>query len=167
MTRLLLAILATTLCSLLAQTAHAEDSGYSAEEQANLAVVQGMFEAFDSGNTDAFFGALADDIEWTENGSSDFVPFHTTVHGVAAVRDWFGQVLGAFESESMEVLDVLADGDTVVVVAHESGHAVSTGKPYDENMAMFFTLANGKVVKYFGFDDSAQEAWAMSPDEAH
>ena len=139
--------------------------GWTAAEQANVEATQALFAAFLAGDIDGFLTGLADDVVWEINGSPDFVPNHGVWEGVDAVREWIGLLEADVEFVEFTPERYWADGDTVIVVCHEVGVVRATGKQIDQREVMLFTYADGKVASFMGFDDSAQEQWAMTPDE--
>jgi ketosteroid isomerase-like protein len=152
-------ICAAAVCLCSPRRAQAE----TAQEVANLAAVQGMFDNFAQGNLAAVFALFADDIVSTVYGSEDRIALHGTRTGKAAVEQWFADVAAAFSPEDFAVEEYFADGDTVIALMHESGTALPTGKHYDEHEVLFLTFAEGKVVRMRALDDSGQEMWALAP----
>jgi len=124
------------------------------EEAANVRSVQGQYEAIIRGDFAAFAGTLAEDVEMEIVGPPS-VPFVGRWHGreevVAAVQRNFSWL----EDQQPEVQSVVAQGDTVVVVARERGRFRATGDTYDMHWVQVFTFADGKLVRFRQVFDSA------------
>lgn len=139
---------------------------YTNQEEANLAAVKALFNDFTTGDMDAFYAMMSNDIVWEVNGSSEFVPEHGITKGIDALRVWMDKATSDLEFLDFGADQYFADGDTVIAICHERDHVPSTDKMIDENEVMFFTFADGKVTHVRIFDDSAQEQWALTPDTA-
>ena len=140
-------------------------SHYTAEEQTNLAAAETLFNAFAVGDMDTFFGALASDVVWEINGSPEVISSHGAYYGVAAVQDWVADLSAEVEFLEFGTDQFFADGDTVIVLFHDSGIVRATGKMIDQREVAVITYEDGKVVNFLCFDDSAQELLALTPDE--
>ena len=57
--------------------------------------------------------------------------------------------------EQFEPREFVAQGDTVVAIGHYRAVTKATGKRFDSDFAMVFTLRNGKVASFREFTDSA------------
>lgn len=134
---------------------------YSAEEQANLEAFMQLGEAFGSGDMETFMGLLDDRVEWNLSGDPQFVMEHGVWHGKQAVGEWLGMVDAAWETTDMAFDEVRADGDTVIVVGHQSLRSRETGKEISERFCTLLTYSNGKVTRFLNFDDSAAEQWSL------
>jgi len=141
-----------------------EPSPYTPEEQANLAAAQACVNAFAAGDMEGFYAVLDDNVVWEVNGSNTFVPSHGKWIGIDAVRDWVDQVNLELTFVDFGADQYFVDGDTVIVLMHEQDIVPATGKTIDQREVGLFTFANGKVVNFLLFDDSAQEQWAMTPE---
>ena len=58
-----------------------------------------------------------------------------------------GRNFSHFTEQSPQVETVVAQGDTVVVIAHEEGKLVATGRPYHARWVQVFTFENDRVAK--------------------
>ena len=57
--------------------------------------------------------------------------------------------------DSFTAHDYLADGDKVVVLGHQKGTAIATGKPFEMEFAQVWTLSEGKIMKLRSYFDTA------------
>lgn len=121
--------------------------------EANKQVIRAFYETAAQGDMDACFAFLADDIIWTNIGSTKFsgtfVGKQTLVEQLLAPL--FGQ-LKAGISTSIE--NLVAEGD--IVVAQTAGTAeTKDGKPYNNSYCQVFKIRDGKIVEvkeYFDTD---------------
>jgi steroid delta-isomerase-like uncharacterized protein len=119
----------------------------------NKAVVRELFDAVNAADLDRAVGTAADD-----------VVVHTAIPGVAPGREGFRSFLGlylaAFPEQRVEVHEVLAEGDKVVVrhthhVTHGGDFAgmPPTGKRVVVDGVEVFRVANGRVAELWHHDD--------------
>jgi len=126
-----------------------------AEEQ-NIQVVQAAYAAFGRRDIAGVLEALDDSIAWypTQGATAD-VPLAGPHQGKAAVQEFFRLV---DEYEQFEVFDpqeFIAKGDKVIVLGHYTAVVKTTGRKFDCDWVMVYTMKNGKVVKFQEFSDSA------------
>lgn len=78
------------------------------------------------------------------------------------VRDWFGAFRGSFPDMHMELLDLLADGDTVVARFACSGTHLGdwrghppTGRRFERvDEVYFFSFDEDRISKVWGIEDT-------------
>ncbi len=117
----------------------------------NEELVRGGYEAFAKGDASEVLSRLADDIVWHVPGRS---PIAGDYHGHEEVIGFFGKLQertgGTF---ALELHDVLANDDHVVVLARASGER--NGKTGIFDVAHVWHVSDGK----------ATEFWALSVDQ--
>jgi ketosteroid isomerase-like protein len=126
-----------------------------AEEQ-NIQVVQGAYAAFGRRDIAGVLEAMDDSMVWhATQGAAAHVPLAGSHRGKAGVKEFFRLV---DEYEQFEVFDpqeFIAKGDKVIVLGHYTVVVKTTGKKFDADWVMVYTMKNGKVVKFQEFADSA------------
>lgn len=139
------------------QTAfHEGDENAAAKtlEAENVRVIEEVFRAFARKDFDALHGLLADDVTFEIVGPGGG-PMAARAEGrecvIEAARGHFAQV----EDQRPEVLSVVAQGDTVVVVGKERGRFRATGREYEVHWMHQYRLEGGKVVRITEMLDSA------------
>ena len=125
-------------------------------EAENVRVVQGAYAAFGRGDISGLLGYMTDDIHWRPViGTAAHVPFSGERTGKTNVAEFFKQVAESEDFEQFEPREFVAQGDTVVAIGHYRAVSKATGKRFDSDFAMVFTLRNGKVATFREFTDSA------------
>lgn len=120
--------------------------------QDNLQVVQGVYAAFGRGDLPAVLGALSDVVEWRVTGASE-VPFVGTSCGPEEVAQFFTKLSQTVEFELFDPHEYFVSADKVVVLGRERGRVKSTGRYYESDWAMVFTIHQGKVARFCSYDD--------------
>jgi ketosteroid isomerase-like protein len=129
-------------------------------EQKNKQVVQAIFESFGRGDIAGLLGYIEEDVVWNAPGSS-LVPHHGERRGHEGVKDFFQQLGSNVTFESFELLDLIAEGDKVVAVGRERGRVGATGKTFDNDWAIVFTIRSGKVSNFFLYENTSALAEAF------
>jgi len=135
-------------------------------EQPNTAVVQGLYAAFMRGDVPFILNSIADKVEWHHHGPIDVIPWAKSRHTRDEVAEFFTELDKLVTFEQFEPRTYVAQGDTVVALGYWKARAKATGRPIEEYWAMEWTLADGKVIGYRAYDDTAAIAAALSPEPA-
>lgn len=123
--------------------------------QENTKVVQAAYAAFGRGDIPGLLALLTDDVDWHGvMGVGPKVPHRGPRKGIQQVTTFFQQVGSSVNFERFEPKQFVAEGDTVVALGYYDGTAKSTGKRFESEWAMAFTLRGGKIVKFREFTDS-------------
>jgi uncharacterized protein len=106
-------------------------------------VVRRYIEAINSGELDRVAEFYDDRTAWTIFGSD--LPGAGTHIGSAAILGFLREVHQAFsEKPHLELVHVVAEGSWVVAEARGTGRFVN-GSPYENNYALVFEVAGGKL----------------------
>ena len=130
-------------------------------ETSNTKVVQDAYAAFGRRDIPALLGALDPKVEWTAVVGSR-TPTSGTRHGREGVTEFFQQLAASLEFQSFEPQEFIAEGDKVVALGHYVGRSIATGRSFESDWVMVFTVRNGLVTRFMEFADSAglNEAFA-------
>ena len=110
----------------------------------NKAIVQTFFAAGNEGDLTRALALLAEDVTWTNIGTTRF---SGTYEGKqAVVDDLLGTVFGRLQGGIRSTIDnVVAEGEFVVVQSR--GQATTrNGEAYDNTYCHIFRLRNGRIV---------------------
>ena len=127
-------------------------------EQENVQVVQKLFAAFGQGDIPAALGILAEDVDWQSpvtRTSPREISWAKPRHGRAEVAKFFTELSEKMQIARMDTWDYTAQGDRVVVEGKNQGTARSTGRIYEHDWVMVFTLRGGKIVRHRHYYDTA------------
>lgn len=128
-----------------------------------------VVEALGEGRYEAFFDALADDVETVFIG--DLSPVSGTYVGKAARKELGKRVLADIPDISLIVDDVIAEADKAVVLARGQGRSRRLNMPYNNTYALVLTFEGGLVKRWVEYLDTqlvdvtmAAEAVARAQD---
>lgn len=119
----------------------------------NKQVVRDFYEAGARGDMDACFALLADDITWTNIGSTKFSGTYAGKQalGEKLLGPLFGQLKAGISSR---IEQLTAEGD--VVVAQTAGTAETVdGVPYNNTYCQVITIRDGKFAAVTEYMDTA------------
>ncbi len=134
-------------------------------EAENRVRIEAVFAALAEGDGGPFNAAMAEDVVWTVMGAG---PWARAYRGKAAVveelqRPLVANLAARYRCRAQRIL---ADGDTVVVLA--KGEAVTrAGKAYDNDYCFVFDMRGGAIAAVAEYMDTALvEAVLAPPGEA-
>jgi uncharacterized protein len=129
----------------------------------NVAIVQAMYAEFARRDIAAILGRLADDVVWAEP-DNPWNPAAGTRRGHAGFLEWARVGSASEEILSLDVHQIIADTDRVIVVGHTRCRVRITGKTYDTDFIHLVTLHNGRVSRFQEFFDTYAAAEAFRPE---
>lgn len=133
--------------------------------QENAKLVQDVYEAFGRGDIAFIMERLDEHVEWICYGPSS-VPFTGTFKGRANVIKFF-EALGTTQTNPKLTIDEThIAGNEVISLGSYSGMVAATKKTFDSKIAHFFTVKNGKIVRFLDFIDTAHAVEAYTPPAA-
>lgn len=126
-----------------------------------LDVVRGLYGAFAAGDIAGVLGALAPDVHWTE---AEGGPYGGVSIGPDAVlRDVFMKLGGEWDGFSAVPREFVVQGDTVVALGDYAATFKATGKGFRAPFAHVWRLADGRVVSFQQYTDTALHLRPMQP----
>jgi len=127
-------------------------------EEENVRVVQQMFAAIEQGNIPVALNILAEDVDWQSpvtRTKPRGISWAKPRHGREEVAKFFKELSEKMQIERMEVLEFTAHGDRVVVEGKNRGTVKTTGRTYEHDWVMVFTVRGGKIVRHRHYYDTA------------
>ncbi len=121
---------------------------------ANVQVVRQLYAAMGTGNLEAVLALLTDDVTFVVPGPPG-VGAAGTWQGHSGVRECFARLQEAQENQSVEIRDIVAQGDKVVVLLHVVAKSRTTGKTFESGIVHFYTVRDGRVAQLLDFFDTA------------
>ena len=127
-------------------------------EEKNLQVVQQHFMAFGQGNIQAVLDTFAENVDFqspvTRNAPAE-ISWARPRHSREEIAAFFKELSEKIQIERMETLEFIAQGDHVVVEGRNHGAVKSTGRMYEHDWVMVFTLREGKIIRSRRYYDTA------------
>ena len=128
-------------------------------EQENLQLVQELYAAFGRGDVPAILGRM------TDGPGPPQVPYAGRYGGPEQVGSCFGRLAETLDIEEFAPTKFLAQADRVVVLGSIRARVKDTGRAYDNEWAMAWTMRHGKVAGWQIYEDTARELAAHASTE--
>lgn len=125
-----------------------------------LQVVKQAFEDFVHGNITGIVNACADGVIFG-GYRNPYIRPSGLYYGKEGVIEFFNLLDKNYMFAVFEPEEYITQDDRVIVLGHEAGTVKSTGKTFDLDWCMCFTIRNGKIQNYFGFEDTYELARAF------
>jgi ketosteroid isomerase-like protein len=127
---------------------------------ANIAFVQSLYAAFGRGDFASIINGMAADVDWSVNGRRKDYPLFGSWKGQGEVQKLFQGIAEHEEAIEFSPQEFFASEDRVCVLGHYACTIRKTGRKVASDWVHVFTVRNGKVVTFRGFNDTAQFAEA-------
>ena len=115
----------------------------------NVAVIEGIYDAFRRRDLAAVFARLGDDVAVYQSSA---VPWGGTYRGHEGAATFFTRLVESVTS-TVTLERCIDAGDHVVAIGRTRGTANGTGTPFDVPVAHVWTLRDGKVARVDYFID--------------
>ncbi|HEX3431649.1 MAG TPA: nuclear transport factor 2 family protein [Rhizomicrobium sp.] len=122
----------------------------------NAAIVRALYDSLSRGDVDAVLGAMDAKVQWNLAENFPYADGNPFVGPLAVLEKVFARVPADWESFAHRIDKVVADGDTVVVLGRYNARSKATGKQVDAQMVHVWELADGKVIRFQQYTDTAQ-----------
>ena len=124
--------------------------------EANKAIVRLFYEAGNRGDFDACFDMVADDVTWTNIGTTSLSGTYT---GKAELMEkLLGPLFGQLEAGISSTIDALIAEDDRVVALTSGTATTKDGRPYNNSYCQVIRLRDGKFVEVKEYFDTALAA---------
>ena len=111
----------------------------------NADLVRTLFDDFNRGDFEAALAKVAEDVDWGE--PPDMPDTGGAYRGHDGLTKGFARFLGAWESIRVDLEEVTAHGERVVVMTRWHGRSKGTGIEVDQRVAQVYELRDGKVTR--------------------
>ena len=108
-------------------------------------VVRSLYDAFARADIEAILGALDEQIDFK---APENLPHGGHFHGREGVGQFFQAIGEQWESLTVEIEDVVGDGDLVVALVTARGRLRATGEDSSYTAAHAWTLRDGSPIRF-------------------
>ena len=123
----------------------AEQAGAEQAERQHLISIERQISAIARGDLDAALANAAPDVQLDIFAPREF-QWIAHARGVDEMRRAIAVNFASVIDQAPAILNVIAQGDTVVLMGSETGRIRATGEPYDVEFVQKFTFADGRLV---------------------
>lgn len=129
-------------------------------EKDNIKIVQKMYADFGQGDITSVLSAMTPDVVWKQPQVGP-EPFAGMVRGREQLGEWFAKLDALSDVLAFEPQEFFSRGDKVVVLGYYRYRSKSTGKPWESDWAMVWTLRDGKLAEGQILEDTLAQAAAL------
>jgi ketosteroid isomerase-like protein len=123
--------------------------------QDNLRLAQRFLEKLGSGASPDEIAALCTtDLDWNIPGDSGVLPWVGHKTGNVAMAEFVRDTQTMIKRESLEIQDILASGERVVVLGHLKTRITATGRLIDGAFAIVLTFNGDRIASFLMLEDS-------------
>lgn len=126
--------------------------------QENVAVIQGIYDAFATGDVAGVLSRMSPDIVWNEAENFPYADGNPYTGPDAVAQGVFARCGSEWDSFAVGVEELLDAGDTVVALGRYRGTYKATGRPQNTQLVHVWRLAGGKAVRFQQYADTLQVA---------
>lgn len=129
----------------------------------NREAVRNLHDPAQSGTLrrDPLFELLDENVTWEALGPPELFSWAGIHRGHEGVRRWFEVLNSAMDYERFELLELYADGGTVVEVIAAAGKARATGAAFSSEVVRIWTFRGGKAIRVRSYYDTQNYAEAL------
>ena len=122
------------------------------QTEENKKVVRQFYEAGNRGDMETCFGLVADDIRWTNMGTTSL---SGTYAGKAELMEkLIGPLFGQLKQGiHMDIQQLVAEGERVVAVTSGTAETLD-GRPYNNSYCWVIRVQNGKLAEVIEYSDT-------------
>ena len=121
--------------------------------KSNVDLVAGVYAAFGSGDVPKVLGSMHPQIQWTVSTGYKYGGVYRSPQAV--LENVFAKMQADFESFSIDVGRFIDAGNVIVMQGHYVGKGKATGKTVRAMVAHVLEIADGKIVRFDQYVDSA------------
>lgn len=119
----------------------------------NKALVRRFYDAGNRGDMETCFGLIADDVTWTNIGSTRLSGFYSGKQEV--MEKLLGPLFGQLKAGiAMQLEALIAEGEHVVVLAKGTAET-HDGRPYNNTYCQVMKIRDGKIAAVKEYFDTA------------
>lgn len=132
------------------------------KEMTNLQIVKNIYAGFAAGDMETILKDMSETIVWTHPGNPNQIPFAGKFEGKAGVSRFFEIAFEQIDVLEQNIKSLIDGGDKVIVLGYEHMRVKNTGREYKSNWIHMYTLADGKIVGFEEFIDTAELVFAFN-----
>lgn len=123
--------------------------------QQTLHLARQFLEKMGSGaSADEIAALCAPDLDWNIPGDTGVLPWIGRKTGRKAISDFVRDTQTMIERVSLDIKDILANGDRAVILGHLQSRINATGKLIDTAFVIILTFSGAQIASFLMLEDS-------------
>jgi ketosteroid isomerase-like protein len=127
-------------------------------EHENVQLVKDHFAAFGHGDLQSALTVVAEDVDWQSPATRTYpaeITWASPRHTREQVAQFFEELGEKVQTEQFDISAITAQGERVVVVGRNRGRVRATGRSYEHDWVMVFTIRDRKIVRHRHYYDTS------------
>jgi len=124
------------------------------ETQKSVEAVQAMLAAFGKGDVEALKHTLSENTVWVYHGVEG-IPYNGTYNGKDGAVQFIGNIISNVDILDFKVANILANGNTVVVLGSEKQKIKSNGQVLEQSWVQVYTVGNNLIIRMEEYANTA------------
>lgn len=125
------------------------------QEFSNRSLMLSVFAAFKDSDLGPLFDAIHPDVVWKVTAPKEFFRFGGTHRGIAGMREYTALLFSRYHFVRFHPKSVAAKGEQVFGLFEAEAKHRPSGRYVKSDIAIRWTVREGKVVEHQGFFDTA------------
>jgi ketosteroid isomerase-like protein len=125
------------------------------EEEENVSIVKQLYDAFRRRDIPSVLDMFTDDAVAHGPAPAGVLPWGGVHNGRAGVTEFFKALGESLEPRHFELYEFIAQGNKVVVLGYQKGHAKPTGRPYEIEFVHLWSVRDGMFSEFRVYNDTA------------
>jgi ketosteroid isomerase-like protein len=125
------------------------------KEVENVTVVKQLYDAFRRHDISSILDMFADDAVMHGPAPAGVLPWGGVHNGRGGVAEFFKALGESLEPQQFELHEFIAQGNRVVVLGYQKGHAKTTGRSYETEFVNIWSVRDGKFSEFRAYNDTA------------
>ena len=124
------------------------------ETQKSVEAVQTMLAAFGKGDMEALKHFLSENTVWVYHGVEG-IPYNGTYNGKDGAVQFIGNIISNVDILDFQVANILANGNTVVVLGSEKQKIKSNSQVLEQSWVQVYTVENNLIIRMEEYANTA------------
>jgi ketosteroid isomerase-like protein len=132
------------------------------EEERNVSIVKQLYDAFRRRDISSVLDLFADDVVMHGPAPAGVLPWGGVHNGRRGAAEFFKALGESLEPQQFDLHEFIAQGNRVVVLGYQKGHAKPTGRPYETEFVNIWSIrGDGKFSEFRVYNDTASLVEAL------
>ena len=124
------------------------------ETQKSVEAVQTMLAAFGKSDMEALKHSLSENTVWVYHGVEG-IPYNGTYNGKDGAVQFIGNIISNVDILDFKVANILANGNTVVVLGSEKQKIKSNSQVLEQSWVQVYTVENNLIIRMEEYANTA------------
>lgn len=123
----------------------------------NVAVVREFFAALEQGDLPGAIQLVGEEVDWQSpvtRAHPPEIPWSRIRSTKEEVREFFKELGQKVKPEGFKLFQITAQDDRVVVEGQNRGKVQKTGKTYEHDWVMIFSVRSNKIIRFRHYYDT-------------